>query len=123
MYIEFEKQIDTLEKFIFKNSLPLKKGVSVTLKPKKTYDKEKSFIKWDGGAPSFVSNLTDTKGPYSHTEILEILSEEEWTSDPLAEDLSNVPSDEDVEEADEITEEMFEVLNDEAEESVDENTE
>ena len=87
-------------------------------------DEEKSFIKWDGGgAPSFVSDLTDTKGPYSHTEILEILSEEEWTSDPLAEDLSNVPSDEDAKEADEITEEMFEVLNDEAEESVDENTE
>ena len=53
-------------------------------------DEEKSFIKWDGNTPSFVSN---------------------------------VPSDEDVEEADEITEEMFEVLNDEAEESVDENTE
>ena len=86
-------------------------------------DEEKSFIKWDGNTPSFVSDLTDTKGPYSHTEILEILSEEEWTSNPLAEDLSNVPSDEDVEEADEITEEMFEVLNDEAEESVDENTE
>jgi len=86
-------------------------------------DEEKSFIKWDGNTPSFVSDLTDTEGPYSHTEILEILSEEEWTSDPLAEDLSNVPSDEAVEEADEITEEMFEVLNDEAEESVNENTE
>ena len=54
MYIEFEKQIDTLEKFIFKNSLPLKKGISVTLKPKKTYNKEKSFIYDIAYKPSFI---------------------------------------------------------------------
>ena len=54
MYIEFEKQVDTLEKFIFKNSLPLKKGVSVTLKPKNKYNKEKSFIYDITYKPSFI---------------------------------------------------------------------
>ena len=57
MYIEFEKQIDTLEKFIFKNSLPLKKRVSVTLKPKKTYDKEKSVIYDIAYKPSFIGGV------------------------------------------------------------------
>ena len=54
MYIEFEKQVDTLEKFIFKNSLPLKKRVSVTLKPKNKYNKEKSFIYDITYKPSFI---------------------------------------------------------------------
>ena len=54
VYIEFEKQVDTLEKFIFKNSLPLKKGVSVTLKPKNKYNKEKSFIYDITYKPSFI---------------------------------------------------------------------
>ena len=54
MYIEFEKQVDTLEKFIFKNSLPLKKGVFVTLKPKNKYNKEKSFVYDIKYKPSFI---------------------------------------------------------------------
>jgi len=42
-------------------------------------DETKSFVKWEGETPSFVSDLTDTEGPYSHSQILEILSEEAWT--------------------------------------------
>ena len=57
MYVEFEKKIDTIEKFIFKNSLPLKKVVSVTLKPKKTYNKEKSFIYDISNQPSFIGGV------------------------------------------------------------------
>ena len=57
MYVEFEKKIDTIEKFIFKNSLPLKKVVSVTLKPKNTYDKEKSFIYDISNKPSFIGGV------------------------------------------------------------------
>ena len=57
MYVEFEKKIDTIEKFIFKNSLPLKKVVSVTLKPKKTYNKEKSFIYDISNKPSFIGGV------------------------------------------------------------------
>jgi len=43
-------------------------------------DEEKSFIKWEGNTPSFVSDLTNTEGPYSHSQILEVLAEEAWTS-------------------------------------------
>ena len=57
MYVEFEKKFDTIEKFIFKNSLPLKKVVSVTLKPKKTYNKEKSFIYDISNKPSFIGGV------------------------------------------------------------------
>ena len=57
MYVEFEKKIDTIEKFIFKNSLPLKKVVSVTLKPKNTYNKEKSYIYDISNKPSFIGGV------------------------------------------------------------------
>ena len=42
-------------------------------------DETKSFVKWGGETPSFVSDLTNTEGPYSHSQILEVLSEEAWT--------------------------------------------
>ena len=42
-------------------------------------DETKSFVKWEGETPSFASDLTDTEGPYSHSQILEALSEEAWT--------------------------------------------
>lgn len=45
---------------------------------RKSVDETKTFIKWDGDNPSFVSNLTGTEGPYNHSEILDILSGEEW---------------------------------------------
>ena len=57
MYVEFEKRIDTIEKFIFKNVLPLKKAVSVTLKPKNKYNKEKSFIYDISNKPSFIGGI------------------------------------------------------------------
>ena len=44
-------------------------------------DGSKSFVKWDGGvAPEFVSELTTLEGPYTYTEILDILSGAEWTA-------------------------------------------
>jgi len=42
-------------------------------------DETKSFVKWEGETPSFVSDLTDTEGPYSHSQILEVLAGEAWT--------------------------------------------
>jgi hypothetical protein len=56
-YIEFEKKVDTIEKYIFKNSLPLKKGLYVILKPKKVYNKEKSFIYDISNKPSFIGGV------------------------------------------------------------------
>lgn len=47
---------------------------------RKSIDEIKTFIKWDGDQPSFVSNLTGTEGPYTQEEILTILDTDAWTS-------------------------------------------
>ena len=47
---------------------------------RKSVDKTKTFIKWDGNAPEFVGTLTNASGPYNYTEILSILSTSEWTA-------------------------------------------
>ena len=47
---------------------------------RKSIDETKTFIKWDGDEPSFVSNLTGTEGPYTKEEILTILATDAWTS-------------------------------------------
>lgn len=39
----------------------------------------KTFVKWDGDTPSSIEQLTDTEGPYTYAEILEILATEEWS--------------------------------------------
>lgn len=46
---------------------------------RKSVDGTKTFVKWDGKQPSFLSQLTNTEGPYTHEEILNILSTGEWT--------------------------------------------
>tara|TARA_R110000744_G_scaffold1509_1_gene5354 strand:- start:56 stop:298 length:243 start_codon:yes stop_codon:yes gene_type:complete len=43
-------------------------------------DNLQTVIKWDGGEPSFVSTLSSYDGPYTHTEILDILATPEWTN-------------------------------------------
>lgn len=47
---------------------------------RKSVNNSKTFVKWSGVQPSFVSDLENTEGPYTHEEILTILSTEEWTS-------------------------------------------
>ena len=47
---------------------------------RKSVDESKTFVKWDGEQPDFVSTLTTLEGPYTYTEILEILSGAEWTA-------------------------------------------
>ena len=46
---------------------------------RKSVDQTKTFVKWEGEDPTFISQLTDTEGPYTHEEILNILATEEWT--------------------------------------------
>lgn len=72
---------------------------------RRSVDGTKTFVKWDEGVydptpyqitnaetneietitpqppgpPSFVAELETAEGPYNHSEILEILSGEEWT--------------------------------------------
>lgn len=43
-------------------------------------DTTKTFIKWDGDQPSFVSSLTNTEGPYTSEEIRVILATDAWTN-------------------------------------------
>jgi len=47
---------------------------------RKSVSGEKTFVKWEGDMPECVVNLTTKEGPYSHSEILEILSGAEWTA-------------------------------------------
>jgi len=54
---------------------------------RKSVDETKTFVKWDGGvAPDFVLELTTLEGPYTYSEILEILSTPEWTA-PMDEEM------------------------------------
>ena len=52
---------------------------------RKSVDETKTFVKWDGEQPEFVSELTTLEGPYTHAEILDILSTPEWTA-PMEEE-------------------------------------
>ena len=48
---------------------------------RKSIDETKTFVKWDGEIiPTSVDSLTTKEGPYSYTEMLDILSQPEWTS-------------------------------------------
>ena len=43
-----------------------------------------TFVKWEGETtPSSVDSLTTKEGPYSYTQILNILTGSAWTSDEL----------------------------------------
>jgi hypothetical protein len=49
---------------------------------RKSLDGTKTFVKWDDGGsiPPSVQTLTTLEGPYTYTEILDILSTPEWSS-------------------------------------------
>lgn len=48
---------------------------------RKSVDETKTFVKWDGETvPPSVQALTTLEGPYTYTEILEILNTPEWTA-------------------------------------------
>lgn len=47
---------------------------------RKSIDGNKTFIKWEGDEPSFVSQISNIEGPYTYEEICEILNTNEWTS-------------------------------------------
>ena len=52
---------------------------------RKSVDESKTFVKWDREQPEFVSELTTLEGPYTYTEILDILSTPEWSA-PMEEE-------------------------------------
>ena len=44
-------------------------------------DGTETFVKYDGDMPESVASVTDRSAGYTHAEILEILSSNEWTAD------------------------------------------
>ena len=48
---------------------------------RKSVDETLTFVKYDGDEmPPSVSSLTTKQGPYTQTEILEIINTPEWTN-------------------------------------------
>jgi len=45
-------------------------------------DGKLTFFKWEGKIPSSIEALSYKEGPYTHTEILNILNSPEWVSNP-----------------------------------------
>lgn len=52
---------------------------------RRSVDGLKTFVKWNGmEIPSCVATLVGTEGPYTYSEILDILATPEWTDpDPM----------------------------------------
>jgi len=42
-------------------------------------DESLTFVKWEGSIPSSIDSLSSKQGPYTHSEILEILATDTWT--------------------------------------------
>jgi hypothetical protein len=47
---------------------------------RKSIDETKTFVKWDGETPAFVATISGAEGPYTYSEILDVLTGAEWTS-------------------------------------------
>jgi len=47
---------------------------------RKSMDETKTFVKWEGELPASVQSLTTKSKYYTHSEILDILAGEEWTT-------------------------------------------
>jgi hypothetical protein len=46
---------------------------------RRSIDGTKTFVKWDGATiPASVNALTTKEGPYTYSEILDILATSEW---------------------------------------------
>lgn len=51
---------------------------------RKSVDGSKTFVKWDGvEIPQSVNSLTTKEGPYTYSQILEILSTPEWINESI----------------------------------------
>ena len=47
---------------------------------RKSVDETKTFVKWNGTEiPPSVQSLTTSEGPYTYSEIIDIMNTPEWT--------------------------------------------
>ena len=49
---------------------------------RKSIDNTKTFVKWEGDTPQCVQSLQTKQGPYTISELLEILDGEDWSIKP-----------------------------------------
>jgi hypothetical protein len=47
---------------------------------RKSIDRQKTFVKWDGNTPPSVEALVTKEGPYTYDQMLIILDGPEWTA-------------------------------------------
>ena len=47
---------------------------------RKSINGTKTFVKWNGVAPECINNLTTIENYYTHEEMLELLSNNEWST-------------------------------------------
>lgn len=47
---------------------------------RKSVDQTKTFVKWSGTTPSFVSLIQTKEGPYNYEEVTNVLSTTFWTT-------------------------------------------
>jgi hypothetical protein len=48
---------------------------------RKSIDEQKTFVKWEGAKiPDSINDLQTKEGPYSHSEMVKIMTSREWTS-------------------------------------------
>jgi len=45
---------------------------------RKSIDKQKTFVKWEGVVPSCLSSLTTKEGPYNTSEMRVIMNSPDW---------------------------------------------
>ena len=50
---------------------------------RKSVDKTKTFVKWEGAMPDCVYNLSTKEGPYTYDEILVIMQTTAWFQPPI----------------------------------------
>jgi hypothetical protein len=50
---------------------------------RKSVNKEKTFVKWEGITPSCVENLQTKEGKYDYDQMVAILNTEEWSPNIL----------------------------------------
>jgi hypothetical protein len=45
---------------------------------RKSVDKQKTFVKWEGAVPSCLLSLTTKEGPYNTSEMVVIMNSPDW---------------------------------------------
>jgi len=47
---------------------------------RRSVDGTKTFVKWEGDQPLFINDIVGGEGPYTYSEIIDILNTPEWTN-------------------------------------------